>query len=108
MRVDNPANARRMGFNAEPAPGPWSPLIIMNTVGGEHASAFRVIQSGIWRPWSPEGYRMVGDVDERCMQGGCDQAGRGLEVRRWGMSSHLGHTSPVESGRLSGFAPQAV
>ena len=46
MRVDIPANVRRMGFNAEPAPGPWSSLMATNIAGGKYASASRVIRRG--------------------------------------------------------------
>lgn len=46
VRVDIPANVRRMGFNAEPAPGPWSSLMAMNIAGGKYASASRVIRWG--------------------------------------------------------------
>lgn len=40
-KVDTPANARRMGFNAEPAPDPWSSLMVTNIIGERYASAFQ-------------------------------------------------------------------
>ena len=46
MRVDIPANVRRIGFNAEPAPDPWSSLMAMNMAGGEYEAASRVIRWG--------------------------------------------------------------
>ena len=67
----------------------------------EYASAFRVMQSGILRPWNLEAYRVVDDVDGRCMQGCCDRAAGCLGE----MSSHSGHT--VNAGACLG-APQAV
>lgn len=46
MRVDIPANVRRMGFNAEPAPDPWSSLMAVNIAGGEYTTASRVVRWG--------------------------------------------------------------
>jgi hypothetical protein len=46
MRVDIPANVRRTGFNAEPAPGPWSSSMVVNIAGGRYASGSRIIRWG--------------------------------------------------------------
>lgn len=57
-KVDAPANARRMGFSAEPAPDPWSSLTVMNMMGERQASAFRVMQVKMQRSRNPEAYEM--------------------------------------------------
>jgi hypothetical protein len=43
MRVDTPANVRRMGFRAEPAPDPRSSLMVVSIFRRGYAVAFRVL-----------------------------------------------------------------